>query len=466
MALWLKQSTTVTIKFGPLVDAGDGNTPETGEATNLDSATTGIRLAKAGGDMGDRNSSTAPTHDEVGIYNVELNATDTATLGMLKVSYDGSTVCLPHWMEFMVVPSNVWDSMFGADNLDVNTAQVGGQTASAAGTVTFPGTIASTTNITSATGVTVSTVSDKTGYSLTATTGLGNQTANITGTITTATNVTTLNGLAANVITAASINANALDGKGDWNIGKTGYSLTQAFPTNFADLAITLTTGQVTVGTNADKTGYSISGAITTLDGLNNVAATDIVSAGAITTLAGAVANVDLVDVTTTNSDMVDNPLDAAGHRAALGLAAANLDTQLADIPTVAEFNARTQPTADYFDWTTDTVANVTLCATTTNLTNAPTNGDLTATMKTSVNTEVSDVLKTDTVTLPGQVAPPLAPTFEEMISWLYKVLRNRTDQTSSLWQLYADNETTVDAKATVSDNGTTAVKQEIVAGP
>jgi hypothetical protein len=228
---------------------------------------------------------------------------------------------------------------------------------------------------------------------------------------------------------------------------------------------ITSATG-VTVSTVSDKTGYSISGAITTLDGLNNVAATDIVSAGAITTLAGAVANVDLVDVTTTNSDMVDNPLDAAGHRAALGLAAANLDTQLADIPTVAEFNARTQPTADYFDWTTDTVANVTLCATTTNLTNAPTNGDLTATMKTSVNTEVSDVLKTDTVTLPGQVAPPLAPTFEEMISWLYKVLRNRTDQTASLWQLYADNETTVDAKATVSDNGSTAVKQEIVAGP
>jgi hypothetical protein len=50
----------------------------------------------------------------------------------------------------------------------------------------------------------------KTGYALTATTGLGNQTANITGTITTATNVTTVNGLAANVITAASIAADAV----------------------------------------------------------------------------------------------------------------------------------------------------------------------------------------------------------------------------------------------------------------
>ena len=37
---------------------------------------------------------------------------------------------------------------------------------------------------------------------------------------------------------------------------------------------------------------------------LNDVAATDIVSAGAIDTLSGAVVNVDLVDTTTTNSDM------------------------------------------------------------------------------------------------------------------------------------------------------------------
>lgn len=42
----------------------------------------------------------------------------------------------------------------------------------------------------------------------------------------TATATTTVNGLAANVITAASIATSALDGKGNWNIGKTGYALT------------------------------------------------------------------------------------------------------------------------------------------------------------------------------------------------------------------------------------------------
>lgn len=41
-------------------------------------------------------------------------------------------------------------------------------------------------------------------------------------------------------------------------------------------------------------------------------------------------------------------PLDAAGVRNAVGLASANLDTQLADVPTVSEFNARTLAAADY----------------------------------------------------------------------------------------------------------------------
>jgi hypothetical protein len=53
-------------------------------------------------------------------------------------------------------------------------------------------------------------------------------------------------------------------------------------------------------------------------------------------------------------------PLDASGVRSAVGLATANLDTQLADLPTVAEFDARTLVAADYFvvsDYTTPPTA-------------------------------------------------------------------------------------------------------------
>ncbi len=102
----------------------------------------------------------------------------------------------------------------------------------------------------------------KTGYSLTATTGLGNQTANISGSITSVTNAVTVGTINANVITAASIAAAALNGKGDWNIGKTGYSLTATtgLGNQTANIAgsITSVTNAVTVGTNNDKTGYSL----------------------------------------------------------------------------------------------------------------------------------------------------------------------------------------------------------------
>ena len=66
----------------------------------------------------------------------------------------------------------------------------------------------------------------------------------------TPTNITAAAGIAVasignNVITAASVNAAALNGKGDWNVGKTGYALTQTFPANFADMTIAVTTGIV-----------------------------------------------------------------------------------------------------------------------------------------------------------------------------------------------------------------------------
>lgn len=104
-------------------------------------------------------------------------------------------------------------------------------------------------------------------------------TTNITGgTITTVTNLTnaptsgdftatmkTSIGTAVAASAVASVTAPVTVGT---NNDKTGYSLVQVFPTNFADLAITATTGRVTTGTVIDKTGYSISGTTTTLDAL------------------------------------------------------------------------------------------------------------------------------------------------------------------------------------------------------
>jgi hypothetical protein len=66
----------------------------------------------------------------------------------------------------------------------------------------------------------------------------------------------------------------------------------------------------------------------------------------------------------------------------------------------------------------------------------------------------------------PGQGAPPATATFLQKLGYLYKAWRNKSDQTSSLYQLYADNTTTVDQKATVSDDGTTFTREEVASGP
>lgn len=82
------------------------------------------------------------------------------------------------------------------------------------------------------------------------------------------------------------------------------------------------------------------------------------------------------------------------------------------------------------------------------------------------VNTQVSDVMKTDTVTLPGQAAPPLAPTMEEILAWVFKVLRNKKEQTAAEWRLFNDAGAVVDSKAAVSDAAGLTTKEEIVSGP
>ena len=292
---------------------------------------------------------------------------------------------------------------------------------------------------------------------------------NLTGgavdTVTAVTNAVTVGTINANVINAASIATSAMDGKGDWNIGKTEYSLTQTFPANFADLSITVTTGLVDITqTAADKAWATGSRILTASTNFNDIAATDIVSAGAITTLTGAVVNVDTVDSVTGSVGSVTG---------AVGSVAGNVDGNVTgSIGSVAtggivatSFAAGAINAAAI---ATDAITNTKIAAGAITSSEAPNLDAAVSTRATpaQVNTEVSDVLKTDTVALPGQEAPPLTPTFEEMISWLYKVLRNRKDQTATLWQLYADDESTVDAKATVSSDGTTAVKQEIESGP
>jgi hypothetical protein len=123
---WLKQSTAVTLKIGPAIDEDDGKTAETG----LTIAQADVRLSKNGGNMAQKNEATSCTHDEIGVYDCPIDATDTNTLGRLQLFVHESGA-LPIWHEYMVVPANVWDSFFGADYLHTNVAEISEDAAAA-----------------------------------------------------------------------------------------------------------------------------------------------------------------------------------------------------------------------------------------------------------------------------------------------------------------------------------------------
>lgn len=83
------------------------------------------------------------------------------------------------------------------------------------------------------------------------------------------------------------------------------------------------------------------------------------------------------------------------------------------------------------------------------------------------VNTEVDDVLRVDTQTLPGQVAPPLTPSIVGMLTHLYKPWRNPSEQDSSQQRLFDDAGTTVDQKRTVNETtGGVVELGKVLAGP
>lgn len=91
---------------------------------------------------------------------------------------------------------------------------------------------------------------------------------------------------------------------------------------------------------------------------------------------------------------------------------------------------------------------------------------DLSTQAKADVNAEVLDVLNVDTFAEPGKEAPPTPTTLVKKIGYLYKFLRNKKTQTATTLSVFADDESTVDQQATISDDATTYTHGEIAAGP
>lgn len=123
---YLKQSTSVDVRLGPFVDATDGVTPETG--VTLGAADQAEALKHDGAATVDISSNTwAAVTGCDGWYDLTLTTTDTNTLGQLTIVVQDSSVCLPVFKDFMVVPANTYDSLVGGtDYLQTDAVQVEG----------------------------------------------------------------------------------------------------------------------------------------------------------------------------------------------------------------------------------------------------------------------------------------------------------------------------------------------------
>lgn len=560
MTIFLKQSTSVDIGIGPFVDSTDGVTAETA----LTITQPDIRLKKNGGAWAQKNAAQTLSHEENGWYEVTLDATDTGTLGVLQLAVHESGA-LPVFMSFHVVTANIYDTLFSTDVLDVSVVQYGGTN----------GTFASgraEVNVSHIAGAAVSTTTAQIGVNVVQISGDATSADNLEsytdGTTPMPVNVTQISG-----------DATAADNLESYTDGTTPQPVNV---TQFGGTNLTATGGRPEVNTThwrGTQPNTLTSGRVEALVGAMGA---DVLTAAATAsdfgTEIGTAVWATGTRVLTANTNL--NDLSAAGVRSAVGLASANLDTQLDALPTAAEIadanwdeatsghttagtfgqlnyiqrantaqagaagtitlDASASATNDIYnnsviiltggtgagqartisdyvgstkvasvtpDWSTNpssdsvfvivpmfpssgagaSAADVWAYSTRTltAIDEDTTTLDLDATIRgavgmssanldtqlnalpttAEVNAEMLDVLTTDTFSQPGQGNPPATASFLQMLQYLYKAWRNRHTQTASEYALYADDGTTKDQEAAVSDNGTTFERSEVQTG-
>lgn len=216
-------------------------------------------------------------------------------------------------------------------------------------------------------------------------------------------------------------------------------------------------TGAVTVSTNNDKTGYSISGTKQTLDALN-----DLTTAQVNTEVDNALGDYDGPTKAEMDTGFAAlNDLSAAQVNAQVDAALADYDG-----PTKAEMDSGFAALND-FDPATDTVARVTLTDTTT------TNTDMRGTDNASLAADLTDVEnKIDSIIgslvtasgEPGQGNLPESASSADKLSYIYKTLRNKKTSDGSFNRFFANDGTTVDHKASTTESAGTVTVGEMEA--
>lgn len=415
----LRQSTaSQSVKLGPFLDDTDGKTPETA----LTIANTDIKISKAGGAYGNKNSG-GGTHDVNGEYTITFDATDTATVGSLKVSCVVAGA-LPVWGEWRVVEEAVYDALFDAASAGYSTLDAAGIRAALGlatanldtqlGDVpTLAEMTAAFTEIKGATWATTDTleaIRDRGDAAWTTAVGFSTHSAADVWAVGARTLTANTN---FNDPTAAAIATEILDRAlaGHVTAGTVGKALTD-----------------IEADTNELQTNQ---GNWLTATGFSTHSAADVWAVGART----LTANTNLNDPTAAAiaTELLDRAL--AGHSTAGTVGKALIDIE-------ADTN---ELQGNQGNWLTATGFS-TLTA-----------GD--------VNAQMLDVLTTDTFAEPGQGNPGATISLADKLGYLYKWTRNKKDNNGTVTNYYADDGVTIDQKATTSASGGTSTVEEIVTG-
>lgn len=327
---FLRQSTaSQVVRIGPFVDDTDFKTAKAG----LTIANTDLKLYKGNAATTETNkNSGGATHVAAGRYQLTLDATDTSALGRLDL-YCKMSGALEVWAEYEVLPANVYDSLFlGTDLLDANASQLGGtaQTGRDVGASVLLSSGTGTGQVSLSSG-TVTLTDGSLSAAKFAADALARMGVIGTGTAQSA---------SATGVVLASADAyadNVLIGMTILVFGSTqGYWQSRVITDNaLTGDAVTVDTWTVTpsgtityiiLGTPPGSTSAPVPSQVVAFSAAGLA---DLFDTDSGTTYASAVAGSVVKEIA---DNAAGGGLDAAGVRAAVGLATANLDTQLSGI--------------------------------------------------------------------------------------------------------------------------------------
>lgn len=357
----VRQGSSITLKMGPFLSDTDGKTHM--DALTIQKAD--VRITVNGGDYGaasaDQGASDAGApYDENGDYDISLNATDTATVGRYKITIKKAGA-LQVFDRITVIEEAVYDRDYAAAATGiVGTAQTGDSFAivnsGTHGNAALKTLIDAVDNIVDTEIGALQTSVDDLPTNAELATALGTaDDAVLTAIAALPTAAENADAVWDEVIDTSAHNGADSAGQklrrasskflAEGTVDPTG-ATTTSFRTDLTedddhwnDALLTFISGDLAGQSRTILDYANVNGLITLDEALTGI------PAGGVKFI---IESTHIHPVTQVATAVWASPdLDAA-IQAALGLASANLDTQLADLPTVAEFEARTLAAADY----------------------------------------------------------------------------------------------------------------------